>query len=112
MVDPFLPSGSLQEPQPVHQAESLLTAKPMEEISRENREIEQLQMQLKMQIDKSEHKILDLEAEKQALKQKLNSYSRRFKRLRKTCTEGRSHWLQVDQRKRTKQYWKRYNAAL
>jgi len=84
----------------------------MEEISRKNREIEQLQMQLKMQIDESERKILDLETEKQELKQKLNSYSKIFKRLRKICTEGRSHWLQVDQRKRMKQYWKRYNAAL
>ena len=45
--------------------ESLLTTKP------KNREIEQLQMQLKMKTDKSEHKIQSLEAKNQALKQKL-----------------------------------------
>jgi len=64
----ILPSGSLQEPQPVHQAESLLPTTPMEEIARE---IEQLQMQLKAKIKESETTIQDLEAENWVLKQKL-----------------------------------------
>ena len=73
----FLPSVSLQEVQPTHPAEiflhhtALLPTKPMEEIARKNREIDQLQMQLKMQIEESEHKIQDLEAENQALKRQL-----------------------------------------
>ena len=67
----ILPSGSLQEPQPVHQAESLLPTKPMEEIARKNREIEQLQMQLKAKIKESELTIQDLEDENRVLKWKL-----------------------------------------
>jgi len=67
----ILPSWSLQEPQPVHQAESLLPTKPMEEIARKNREIEQLQMQLKAKIKESELTIPDLEDENQVLKWKL-----------------------------------------
>ena len=58
----------LQEPQPAHQAESLLPTKPMEEIARE---IEQPQMQLKAKIKENELTIEDLEAENQVLKQKL-----------------------------------------
>jgi len=66
----ILPSGSLQEPQPA-QAESLLPTKPMEQIARKNREIEQLQMQLKAKIKESELTIQDLEDENQVLKWKL-----------------------------------------
>ena len=62
----ILPSGSLQEPQPVQQAESLLPTKPMEEISEES---EQLQMQLKAKIKDNELIVQDLEAEKQKLYQ-------------------------------------------
>ena len=73
----FLPSVSLKEVQPTHPAEiflhhtSLLPTKPMEEIARKNKEIEQIRMQLKMQIEESERKIQDLEAENQALKWQL-----------------------------------------
>jgi len=61
----------LQEPQPVHQAESLLPTKPMEEIVRKSKEIEQLQMQLKAKIKESELTIQDLEDENRVLKHKL-----------------------------------------
>ena len=73
----FLPSVSLQEVQPTHPAEiflhhtALLPTKPMEEIARKNKEIEQIRTQLKMQIEESERKIQDLEAENQALKRQL-----------------------------------------
>jgi len=67
----ILPFVSLQEPQPANFAESVLVTKLMAEIARKNKEIEQLRMQLKMQIEESERKIQDLEAENQMLKEKL-----------------------------------------
>jgi len=71
----FLPSVSLKEVQPTHPAEiflhhtSVLPAKPMEEIERKNKEIEQTRMQSKMQIPQELWKpqtgiyILELEPE-------------------------------------------------
>ena len=52
-------------------------------------------MQLKMRTEESELKIQGLEAENQALKWKLSkNASSCSMRWKKTCTEGRSHWLQ------------------
>ena len=68
----------LQEVQHTHLAEvllhhtSLMVTKPMEEIARKNKEIEQLRMQLNAKVEESERKIQDLEAENQALKQQLS----------------------------------------
>ena len=64
-----LPSGSLQEP---HRAESVSVTKVMEEMARKSKEIEQLQMQLKMELEERECKINDLEAQQnQMLKEQL-----------------------------------------